>query len=41
MSEIAKIQLSEHTYAIKFDDGTIGHFIDEKYITDRLIEIEI
>ena len=28
-------------YGIKFDDGTIGHFIDEKYITDRLIEIEI
>jgi hypothetical protein len=28
-------------YGIQFDDGTIGHFIDEKYITDRLIEIEI
>ena len=38
---IGGIQLNEHTYAIKFDDGTIGHYIYEKYITDRLIEIEI
>ena len=38
---IRGIQLGEITYAIKFDDGTIGHYIDEKYIVDRLIEIEI
>jgi len=35
------VQIGDITYAIKFDDGTIGHYIDEKYITDRLIEIEI
>jgi hypothetical protein len=38
---VGGIWLGEILYAIEFDDGTFGHFIDEKYITDRLIEIEI
>jgi len=38
---VGGIHLGEILYAIEFDDGTFGHFIDEKYITDRLNEIEI
>ena len=38
---IGGIQFAEITYGIEFDDGTFGHYIYEKYITDRLIEIEI